>query len=113
MTPTTACASLGLAIVFEVCGTTLLQKSEQFTRLLPTLGTIVFYLAAFYFLSQSLKVVPLGVAYASWAGLGIVLTALIGVFYFRQPLDWVGVMGIVLIVAGAILVNGVSGAKGH
>ncbi|MFN7091945.1 MAG: DMT family transporter, partial [Allorhizobium sp.] len=83
----TAYGALAAAIVLEVIGTTLLQKSEQFTKLLPTTGMVMFYVASFYLLSQALKGMPLGIAYAMWGGLGIVLTAMISVLLLKQSLD--------------------------
>lgn len=108
-----AYGALGIAIVCEVIGSTLLQKSQGFTRILPAIGVAVFYLIAFYCLSQALRVIPLGVAYAIWAGLGIVLTALISVFYLRQSLDLAGAIGIAMIVGGVVVMNLFSGAAGH
>lgn len=69
---------LTTAIVCELIGTTFLTKSEQFSKLIPTALMAAFFVASFYCLSQSLKVVPLGIAYAIWAGVGIVATAIIG-----------------------------------
>ncbi|QLF69686.1 QacE family quaternary ammonium compound efflux SMR transporter [Peteryoungia desertarenae] len=109
----TAYSALGAAIVLEVIGTTLLQKSEQFTRLLPTTGMVMFYAASFYLLSVALKGMPLGIAYAMWAGLGIVLTALISVLYFRQSLDLPALAGIGLIVAGVVVMNMLSKTVSH
>lgn len=94
-----------LAIICEVAGTTFLQKSEQFTRLLPSLGVLVFYVASFILLSYVLKTIPLGIAYAIWAGVGIILTAAVGVVLFRQTLDAGAVVGIGLIVAGVVVLN--------
>ena len=84
MTPLLAYGALAIAIVSEVCGTSLLQKSAQFTRLWPTLGMATCFVVSMFFLSQALKLIPLGIAYAIWAGLGIVLTAAISVFVFRM-----------------------------
>lgn len=108
-----AYSALGFAIVCEVIGSTLLQKSEGFSRLLPTLGVVVFYLVAFFCLAQALKVIPLGIAYAIWAGLGIVLTAIISVFYLKQNLDVAGAVGIAMIVGGVVVMNLFSSATGH
>lgn len=101
------------AIVSEVAGTTFLQKSEQFTRLMPTVTMAVFYAASFYCLSQALKSLPLGVAYAIWGGVGIVLTAVIGVVVFKQGLDLPAVIGIGLIVSGVVVVNVFSKSLAH
>ncbi|MDZ7872809.1 MAG: multidrug efflux SMR transporter [Rhizobium sp.] len=109
----TAYGALAAAIVLEVIGTTLLQKSEQFTKLLPTAGMVMFYVASFYLLSQALKGMPLGIAYAMWGGLGIVLTALISVFYLKQSLDLPALAGIGLIVAGVIVMNTLSNTVSH
>lgn len=96
---------LALAIICEVIATTLLVKSEQFTRLIPTLFMAALYIASFYFLSQTLRTIPLGIAYAIWGGVGIVLTAIIGLLVFRQTLDTAAVIGIALIVGGVIVIN--------
>lgn len=104
---------LALAIVFEVTGTTFLMKSEQFTRLLPTLATAVLYVFSFYFLTQTLKAIPLGVAYAIWGGVGIVLTAIIGVVVFKQRLDLFAIIGIVMIIGGVLVINLFSKTAGH
>ncbi len=109
----TAYGALAAAIVLEVIGTTLLQKSEQFTKLLPTTGMVMFYVASFYLLSQALKGMPLGIAYAMWGGLGIVLTALISVFVFKQSLDYAALAGIGLIVSGVIVMNTLSSSVSH
>lgn len=101
---------LAFAIVFEVAGTSLLLKSEQFTRWAPSIGVVVFYLAAFYLLSISLKTIPLGIAYALWAGLGIVLTTLIAATVFDQTLDPAAIIGIAMIVGGVVVIHVFSGA---
>jgi small multidrug resistance pump len=114
MSPTTtALIALGFAIICEVIGTSLLMKSEQFSKWLPTLLMGVFYIAAFYLLSVSLKEIPLGIAYALWAGLGIVLTALIGSFVFKQTLDPAAIIGISMIVGGVIVIQLFSNATAH
>lgn len=96
---------LFLAIVTEVLGTMFLVKSQQFSRLVPTLAMAAFYILSMYLLSQAIRTLPIGLAYAIWAGLGIVLTALIGIFVFRQPLDLPGMIGMTMIVGGVIVVN--------
>lgn len=104
---------LAIAIGLEVVGTSLLQRSAQFTRLWPTLGMAVCYLASFYLLSLSLRLLPLGIAYAIWSAVGIVLVALIGLVVFGQRLDLPAVIGLGLIVAGVIVVNLFSKTVGH
>ena len=104
---------LMLAIICEIMATTLLVKSEQFTRLLPTLMMAVLYIVSFYFLSQTLKTIPLGIAYAIWGGIGIVLTAIIGIVVFKQTIDAGAVAGITLIVSGVIVINVFSQTVAH
>lgn len=106
-------AALVVAIIFEVIGTTLLKQSEQFTRLWPTLGSLAAYGIAFYLLSMALRTLPVGIAYAIWSGLGIVLVSLIGIFVFRQSLDLPAIFGLGLIVAGILIVNLFSSSVGH
>lgn len=101
------------AIVLEVLGTTMLQRSQQFTRLAPTLLMAFCYLLSFYLLSVSLKVLPLGVAYAIWSACGVALVAMVGLVIFGQRLDLPAVAGLVLIVAGVVLINVFSKTAGH
>lgn len=108
-----AYASLTGAILCELFGTAFLKKSEQFTHIGAALASLGFYAASFFFLSLALKTVPLGVAYAIWGGVGIVLTAIIGVVVFRQPLDVPGMIGIGLIVLGVIVLNLFSQTVSH
>jgi small multidrug resistance pump len=104
---------LVVAILSEVVGTSALKASDGFSRLAPSLVTIAAYAVAFYFLSLTLKVIPVGVAYAIWSGVGIILIALIGVFWFRQSLDIPAVVGLGLIIAGVVVVNVFSRSVGH
>jgi small multidrug resistance pump len=105
--------SLFVAIALEVVGTTLLQQSQQFTRLLPTLGMALCYGLAFYFLSITLRVLPVGVAYAIWSGLGIVLISAVGLIVFRQTLDLAAIIGLGLIISGVAVVNIFSNTVSH
>ena len=104
---------LALAIVLEVVGSSFMKASDGFSKLLPTTITIIAYIACFFFLSQALKSIPLGIAYAIWGGLGIVLTALISVIIFKQSLDLPAIIGIVLIVAGVFVMNFFSKSSTH
>ena len=104
---------LALEIVSEVTGSTFLVKSEGFTQLVPSILVVVFYVISFYLLSQVIKTIPLGVAYAIWGGVGIVLTALIGFLIFRQSLDLAALIGIALIIGGVIVMNIFSKTVGH
>lgn len=97
--------ALGLAIVCEVIGTTFMQRSEQFSRLAPSILTLLFYAAAFYLLSLTLRTVPVGIAYAIWSGLGIVLISGIGYFVLRQPLDMPALIGLGCIILGVAIIN--------
>jgi len=97
--------ALAAAIGLEVIGTTALQASDSFTRPLPTVIMAVSYLASFYLLSLALRVIPIGIAYAIWSAMGIVLISLIGYFVFKQSLDAPAVIGIGLIVVGVVIVN--------
>ena len=104
---------LALAIVLEVLGSSFMKASDGFSKLLPTTITIIAYIACFFFLSQALKSIPLGIAYAIWGGLGIVLTALISVIFFKQSLDLPAIIGIILIVAGVFVMNFFSKSSTH
>jgi small multidrug resistance pump len=106
-------ASLGIAIGLEVVGTTLLQQSQQFTRPLPTIGMALCYAAAFYCLTIALRTMPVGIAYAIWSGLGIVLISAIGYFLFRQTLDAAALIGLGFIITGVIIVNVFSSSVSH
>ncbi|HML93178.1 SMR family transporter [Methyloceanibacter sp.] len=104
---------LAAAIVFEVIGTSSLKESEGLTRLVPSLVTAVAYAASFAFLAFTLKTIPVGLAYAIWSGVGIVLIATIGWFRFNQALDTAALIGLGLIVAGVIVINGFSKSLPH
>ncbi len=104
---------LSLAIIAEVFGTSFLKSSEGFTKLWPSVAVIVGYLVAFYFLSLSLKVIPVGIAYAIWAGVGVVLIALIGWIVFSQKLDIPAIIGISMILGGVIVLNVFSSSITH
>lgn len=94
-----------IAIILETIATLALKQSHQFTKLWPSILTIIGYIGAFYFLSITLKQVPLGISYAIWSGIGIVLIALFGFLLYNQKLDVPAVIGILLIIAGVIIIN--------
>lgn len=106
-------ATLALAIALEVVGTTLLQASAQFTKAWAVVGMLVCYGLSFYLLSLALRFLPLGIAYAMWSGLGVVLVTLIGMVLFRQRLDTAAVFGIGLIIAGVVVINLLSKSATH
>ena len=112
MSPVTWAALSG-AIALEVVGTTLLNQSQQFTRLWPTAGMALCYGLAFYLLSIALKQMPVGIAYAIWSGLGVVAISIIGVVLFRQRLDLPAVIGLAMIVGGVVVINLFSKAVSH
>ncbi|MEO8654678.1 MAG: SMR family transporter [Ramlibacter sp.] len=99
---------LSIAIVSEVIATSALKASEGFSRLWPSLIVVAGYATAFYFLSLTLKTLPIGVVYAIWSGVGIALIALIGRLVFGQSLDAAAVVGLLLIVAGVVVINAFS-----
>ncbi len=103
--PINTAIALTIAIVTEVAGTTALQLSEQLTRLLPIVVMAVCYIASLYFLSLALKTIPIGIAYAVWSGLGIVLISAVGYVKFRQALDPPAIVGVSLIVVGVVVAN--------
>jgi small multidrug resistance pump len=104
---------LAIAIVSEVIGTSALKASDAFTKPVPIAIVVVGYGMAFYCLSLTLRSVPVGIAYAIWSGVGIVLITLIGTLWFRQPLDVPAIVGLALIVSGVIVVNAFSTATLH
>lgn len=102
-----------IAIVFETIATSALKSSEQFTKPIPSLITVVGYISAFYFLSLTLKTMPVGIAYAIWSGVGIVLITIVGIFLFKQKPDLPAMIGMVLIVAGVVVINVFSKTSSH
>ncbi|MET3780608.1 small multidrug resistance pump [Brevundimonas sp. 1080] len=112
MSPLTWAALLG-AIALEVAGTTMLQASQQFTRAWATAGMAVCYGLAFYLLSIALRQMPVGIAYAIWSGLGVVLISVIGTVVFRQRLDLPAMVGLAMIVGGVVVINLFSKTVGH
>ena len=96
---------LGLAILGELLGTNLLKASNGFSSLWETVGSLVSYGASFYFLALALKTINLNVAYALWAGLGIVLTTVLAVVVWKESINLSSVLGIVLILSGVVVLN--------
>lgn len=104
---------LVLAVVAETIGTTALQASQQFTRPLPTILVVVAYGAAFYLLAWVLRTMPVGIAYAMWSGLGIVLIAIIGRLVFGQKLDLAAILGMAMILGGIVVIQVFSKVATH
>lgn len=104
---------LFLAVLAETVGTSALQASQQFTRLWPSIFVIVGYGTSFYFLALTLRFMPVGVVYALWSGLGIVLIAIIGYLVFNQRLDLPAVLGMAMILIGIVTIQVFSDTAMH
>lgn len=104
---------LVFAIISEVIATTSLKFSDGFTKLVPSAIVVLGYGLSFYLLSISLKLIPLGVAYALWSGIGIVLAMIAGMLIWQEPLDWARVTGTVLIIGGIVIINLFSKITAH
>jgi small multidrug resistance pump len=100
-----AYAVLFASIVFEIIGTSALLASQTFTRVLPSLIVAVCYSAAIFGLAVTFRTIPMGIAYAIWSGLGIVLISTVGWVIFGQRLDTPAILGLAMIVAGVVVVN--------
>jgi len=96
---------LFFAILSEVIATTALKLSDGFTKIIPSVIVVIGYGASFYLLSISLKVIPIGLAYAIWSGVGIVLTVIAGILIWRESLDWARIIGIIFIILGILVIN--------
>jgi len=104
---------LGIAIVAEVVATSALKASEEFSRVLPSILVIGGYGVAFYALSIVVKSVPIGIAYAIWAGVGVVLVAIVGAIAYRQVPDLAAIVGMALIIAGVVIMHWFSKSMPH
>lgn len=104
---------LVIAIACEVAATSALKAAEGFTRLVPSVVVVAGYVTAIYLLSLTLRTIPVGVAYAIWSGVGVALIAVIGWFFLGQKLDLPAIAGLVLIVAGVVVINLFSKTAGH
>jgi small multidrug resistance pump len=104
---------LAAAIVFEVAGTSALKLSDGMTRLGPSVVVVIGYVLAFFLLSLTLRHVPVGVAYAIWSGVGIVLISIVGVVWFKQTLDFAALAGMLMIIAGVAVIYLFSATAGR
>lgn len=104
---------LGFAIVIEVIGSNCIKASDGFSKPLPTAVALVAFVIALYLLSIITKSLPLGIVYAIWSGVGIVLTAIVAYFAFGQKPDLAGFIGMGLIIAGVLVINLFSGSGSH
>ena len=102
-----------IAILAETFATSCLNASQQFTKLVPTTLSIAGYAVSFYAFSQVLKYMPVGVAYAIWCALGIILVTAVGAVYFRQQLDLPADIGLGLMIAGVLVINLFSDSVKH
>ncbi|QIM67696.1 multidrug transporter [Mannheimia granulomatis] len=96
---------LAISICLEIVATNLLKLSNGFTKVVPTISSLALYGLSFYFLSIIFRTLPVGIVYAVWSGVGIVLTALVAYFAFGQKIDLAGMIGIILIIAGVLVIN--------
>ncbi|WP_111895484.1 DMT family transporter [Acinetobacter sp. MB5] len=94
-----------IAIVAEVIATSAMKASDGFSQLLPSGITILGYAFAIYFLSLTMKSIPIGITYALWSGAGIILVSLVGFFYYKQHLDVAAVIGLAFMIAGIMIIN--------
>ena len=101
------------AILAEVVATTALARSESFTRPAPALIAVLGYAVAFWLLSYPLRVMPTGVVYAIWSGMGIVLISAVAWIWYRQALDLAAILGLALILVGVLIVNPFSKSIPH
>ena len=104
---------LSVAILAEVIATSALKSAEGFTRLIPSIIVVLGYGTAFYFLSLTLKSVPVGIAYAIWSGAGIILISIMGYLFHGQSLDYPAIIGMMLIIAGVAVINIFSKTVAH
>jgi len=104
---------LAIAILAEVAATSALKASEEFTKLFPSIIVVVGYIVAFYFMTIVLRVIPIGITYAVWSGLGIVLVAVVGFFLYEQIPDVPAIIGMVLIVSGVVVIHVFSKTINH
>jgi len=104
---------LAIAIIAEVIATSALKASDEFTKVGPSIGVVVGYVVSFYFLSLVLRTIPVGIAYAIWAGMGIILIAIVGAILFKQVPDTAAIIGMVLIISGVVVINVFSKTVNH
>ncbi len=105
--------AIGIAIIAEVIATSSLKASKEFTLLIPSTIVVIGYGVAFYFMTISLRVLPVGIMYAIWSGTGIVLVSLLGWVVYKQTLDIPAILGLGLIIAGVLVINLFSTSVSH
>lgn len=105
--------TLGLAILFEVIATSMLKATDNFSRIGLTLAMFACYLCSFYFLTLTIRLMPIGIVYAIWAGLGIVLVAIAGAVVYKEMLDAPAMIGMAFIICGVVIINVFSKTVSH
>ena len=101
------------AVLSETIGTSALQASNQFTKFWSSVTVVISYALAFYFLSITLKYIPVGIAYALWAGLGIIIITIVGLVVFGQKLDSAAIIGFTMIILGIVVIHLFSSTSSH
>jgi small multidrug resistance pump len=96
---------LALAILAEVAGTSALKASEEFTKLIPSIIVVAGYGLAFYLMTLVLRTIPIGITYAVWSGVGIVLIAVVGAIFYKQIPDVAAIIGMALIISGVVVIH--------
>ena len=104
---------LSIAIIAEVTATSALKASSEFTKLIPSLIVVIGYIVAFYFMTLVLRYIPIGITYAVWAGVGIVLVVIVGAILYGQIPDIPAVIGMGLIISGVVVIHVFSRTVGH
>jgi len=104
---------LAAAIITEIIATSALKSSDGFSRLVPSIIVVLGYSFSFYCLSLCLKTMPMGVAYATWSAVGIVLVSIVGLVMFKQSLDMAAIAGMLLIIAGVVVMFAFSSSAKH
>jgi small multidrug resistance pump len=104
---------LAIAVIAEGAATSALKASEEFTKLVPSLIVVIGYGVAFYLMTLILRTIPIGITYAMWSGLGIVLVALVGIILYQEVPDVPAILGMGLIIAGVVIINVFSKTINH
>ena len=104
---------LTLAVGAEVVATSMLRAADGFTRLIPSVVVVIGYCVSFWALSQVVRMMPLGIAYAIWSGMGSVIVSAAAYFIYHQKLDLPAVIGMALIIAGVLVINLFSKSSVH
>ena len=93
------------AIIFEVIGTMLLPVSQNFSKLIPTIILLLSYVLSFYCLALISSKIPLAIIYASWSGIGLFLVTILSIYFYKDPINWPIILGLLLIIIGVVIVN--------